>query len=75
MYGPTLQFTNVGGHYSLNIGVVTNIYLSTIESRQHGFSKRQVTHLHHISLIATQLVINLPPLATGLWSARESFPI
>ena len=43
MYGPTLQITNVGGHYSLNIGVVTNIYLSTIESKQHGFSKRQVT--------------------------------
>jgi Zinc knuckle len=33
MYGPTLLFSNVGGHYSLDIGLVTSIYLSTIESR------------------------------------------
>lgn len=43
MYGPTLQFTNISGHHSLDIGLVTSIYLSTIESKQHGFSKRQVT--------------------------------
>jgi hypothetical protein len=43
MYGSTIQFTNIGGHYSLDIGLVTSIYLSTIESRQHSFSKRQVT--------------------------------